>query len=108
MATKLRINRDPATDFKLPKSFEIGGMTVDVVLDENLLETHGAYGMMDMDRGKLFMQQGLSGDVQAITYHHEVVHMILNTLGKTELNADEGFVDGLANLLWQALKTAKY
>ena len=108
MAIKIKPIRESAPEFKLPKSFEIGGMTVEVILDPNLLETHGAYGMMDMDRGKLFMQDDLSGDVQAITFHHEVVHMILNTLGKSDLNGDEGFVDGLANLLWQALKTAKY
>ncbi|HET8685213.1 MAG TPA: hypothetical protein VFM18_00960 [Methanosarcina sp.] len=92
----------------LPKSFEIGGITVAVVEDPHLYESHGCFGMMDLDNGKLFIDSGLVGDVRGITFLHEKIHMVLNTLGKTELNEDEAFVDGVANLLWQAIKTEKY
>ena len=108
MATKLKIFPESPSDFRLPKSLEVGGITITVIEDPNLYETHGAYGMMDMDRGKLLIEKSLVGDTRAITYHHELVHMILNTLGRTELNEDEAFVDSVANLLWQANKTARH
>lgn len=108
MANKLKPYPELTNEFRLPKSFEIGGITINVIEDPHLYESHGAYGMMDMDRGKLFIEETLQGDTRAITFFHEKVHMILNTLGKTELNEDEAFVDSFANLLWQALKTAKY
>lgn len=101
----------PVTDqnvFIMPKAFEVGGMTVVVKEDDDLYSSHGAFGMMDIDKGVLFMDSNLEGDTKAITFFHEKVHAILGTLGRKELNEDEEFVDSFANLLWQSMKTARY
>lgn len=42
------------------------------------------------------------------TFFHELVHAILTTIGKEELNADEGFVDAFGGALDQYFKTVKY
>jgi hypothetical protein len=42
------------------------------------------------------------------TFWHEVVHAILEDMGRDALNRDEKFVTQFANLLTQAIKTAKF
>ena len=49
-----------------------------------------------------------SNDYQEASYYHELVHGILQTMGEFDKDSDERFVEGFANLLHQAIKTAKY
>ena len=38
------------------------------------------------------------------TFYHEIIHAILDTMGKYELSKDEGFVDAFASLLTQVMR----
>ena len=42
------------------------------------------------------------------TFWHEVVHAILQDMGRDALNSDEKFVTGFANRLTKAIQTAKF
>lgn len=42
------------------------------------------------------------------TFWHEVVHTILNDMGRHSLNSNEPFVTEFANRLTQAINTAKF
>ena len=41
-----------------------------------------------------------------VTFLHELVHFILNIMGRDALNSDEAFVNLFAELLYQAMSTA--
>lgn len=94
--------------FKIPNQIDLAGQTFDVVMDANLRRLSGCCGQTHFDEGFIVIDPGLRGDTKAVTYFHELVHAILSTMGNTELNKDEAFVDTFGNLLWQAFKTAKY
>ena len=42
------------------------------------------------------------------SFCHELVHAMLETMGKHTLSEDEELVEGLANQLHQFMKTAEY
>jgi len=42
------------------------------------------------------------------TFWHELVHAILNDMGRNTLNADEQFVTGFANRLTKAIQSARF
>ena len=42
------------------------------------------------------------------SFYHELVHAMLETMGKHTLSEDEELVEGLANQLHQFMKTAEY
>lgn len=94
--------------FKIPREFELAGQTISVVQTPDIGYLSRACGMSKFDDGLIVIDPTLKGDIKPITFYHEMVHFILNQLGRYELCQDEGFVDSFANLLWQSIKTAKY
>jgi Zn-dependent peptidase ImmA (M78 family) len=95
--------------FKTPRSFECAGQTFTVSMEEGVATYGNSHGQTHFDDGKIFINPKLPNeDAKAITYYHELVHVLLMTMGRPELNQDEGFVDNLASLLWQAQKTSTY
>jgi Zn-dependent peptidase ImmA (M78 family) len=94
--------------FKVPKSFDLAGNTFQVFQDQSVHKLAGCWGQTHFDDGIVILAKSLKPDMEAITFNHELVHAILLTMGQTELNKDEAFVDNFASLLWQAHKSAKY
>lgn len=91
----------------IPKSFQLGGMTIDVQFQEKLAEQVGMIGIAD------YLSQQIRIDpTMAVkpmieqTYLHELTHWILFTMNEPELCQNEKFVDIFAQFLYQALKTA--
>lgn len=95
--------------FKTPKEIEVGGQLFKIIQTDSLRKLAGAFGQAHLMTGEIYLDtKDTPVDTQAITYYHEVFHCILDTLGRKELCLDEEFVDSVANLLWQSIKTAKY
>jgi len=44
---------------------------------------------------------------QEQTLYHEVVHCILDEIGRSDLNSDEGFVQSFSSMMHQFVKTKK-
>lgn len=94
--------------FKLPTQVDIGGQTVLIKTVANMSKC-GAHGLARYDDGEIWIDADLKPlDLKAISYYHELIHMILNSIGRSQLRDDEGFVDSFANHLWQAEKTKRY
>jgi len=96
------------TNFKFPKSFELGGQTINILLREDMSKVD-AHGMARYDDCEIWFDSKIKpNDLKAITFYHELMHFIFHTLGKEDMKNDEGLVDSIGNLLWQAHKTARY
>lgn len=94
--------------FEIPKQIDVGGQTFKIKPVSGLSKS-GAHGLARYDECEIWIDADLKPeDLKAITYYHELVHVICNVLGRTALRDDEGFVDSFANLLWQAEKTRKH
>jgi hypothetical protein len=95
--------------FKPPKEIEVGGQVFKIIHTEDLRKMAGAFGQAHLMTGEIYLDtKGTPNDTQAITYYHELMHVIFDTLGEKEMCQNEELVDSVANLLWQSIKSAKY
>lgn len=96
----------------IPKHFYLFGEKIKVsILKE--VDKGRLYGQSDINQNKIRIAKTvrraiLNEDQKEQTYIHELVHMILDHLGYSELSTNEEFVDRLAKCLHQALKTSEY
>lgn len=97
----------------VPRELMLGGKTFRIVTDSELTHREGANGDIHWERGIIRLQPALEGvqnagdDIERV-FFHELVHGILLAMGKRTQAGDEEFVEGFANCLHQALKTARY
>lgn len=76
------------------KKFKLAGCTWDITEGE-ITEL----GYTSPDDFKIVLNKKLNKQAKEVTLWHEVVHAILFTMG--EVNHDERFVEGFAQLLYQ-------
>jgi len=100
---------------KFPKQISIAGQDIKIKYQKDI-KADGTLGLNKLLMNEISVRTHYDGEklphdqvLQTLT--HEIIHGCLVTMG-TELalqcNLDEGFVDGLAHLIWQARKTEKY
>lgn len=86
------------------------GNTITVEYKDDLLEIDGCLGEARYKENKIILQSNTSRMSKTVieqTFFHELVHSIFSEMGRSDLNKDEPFVDTLAGLLHQAIKTMK-
>lgn len=98
---------------RIPRSFQLHGLTIKVVYKDDLLEIHDSVGMAHYRTSEIYLQSlskqiNRTKESQEQWFCHELVHFILQKMGKNKLQGDESFVDVFASLLHQSLTTAKY
>lgn len=94
--------------FRLPSKFELGGQTITVILKDGMSKNN-AHGLSHYDAGEIWFDNQLKPeDLKGITFYHELMHFIFNTLGQETLRDNEGLVDSIGNLLYQAHKTMEF
>ena len=94
--------------FKLPSKFQSGGQTINILLKDGM-STTDAHGLCRYDAGEIWFDSNIKpDDLKGITFYHELMHMLLNTLGQDAMRDNEGLVDSIGNLLWQAHKTMEF
>ena len=98
--------------YKIPKTFELMGLTWKVIYQDDLLETKKEYGNCCSDTSTITLQslksKRITREVQYATFHHELVHAYLFSLHYLELAINEGVVDRLGQIRVQFEKSAKY
>ena len=95
---------------KIPERFYIGGQLVDV---ENVNNLQGKLGECSIAEGYIKIADTFDGHIQTKsskdnTFVHELVHAVLDTMGQSDLSADEIFVNSFSGFLTEALRTAEY
>lgn len=96
---------------KIPESFTVGGQDI-VVLIQNTIDGdklgeaclwNGTIKISDIYKGCL---QSKSSKFN--TFYHELIHLILDTMGEYELSANERFVNTFSGFLTEAIRSFKY
>ncbi len=98
---------------KIPKKFKLFGTTMNVIFDDQKMQDMEALGLAEycMCRITLASKDGVEslGDDRIVdSFYHEKVHLILDSMGETELSKNEKFVDIFAKLWRQSDETAEY
>jgi len=96
--------------FLIPEKFKLNGNVIKVVIDDSYCSDDGCYGEADFSQMAIticekFRGKKLPKNIREQTYYHELVHMILDSLGKNRLKYDEDFVEGFAQRLHEYEKT---
>lgn len=105
---------------KLPTKIAIQGNDITIVYHDSLLEDAECHGDWDSSKNIIRINTGVKGkcnqDVLWATLFHEIIHAALDLAGHgcskddpiSGLSYDEGFVERLAQALWQAEKSREY
>lgn len=96
----------------IPKSFDLMGHTITVVIRPDLWEMADAHGRWIKHKHLIELQKpdkinGMTHSFLVQTFWHEVVHAILDNIGGTKLSEDENLVDQIGQCIHQVLKTRK-
>jgi hypothetical protein len=99
--------------FRIPSSVQLHGLTIPTKYSDDLVAEDDCIGKAKYRTGIIVLQRRLKGvpfprPQQEQTWCHELVHHILEQMGEEELRQNEKHVDLFAQLLHQALSTAKY
>jgi predicted SprT family Zn-dependent metalloprotease len=88
---------------KIPSTFQLAGITWQVEEVDKLI---GAYGVTHLTDNVIQVLNTLKPPQRKQTFCHELVHVIMFSMGKN-MPHDEEFVDAFAHFLHQYLETAK-
>jgi len=94
----------------IPKKFKLGAVEWKVSIEDIELSNEESLGMSylpdtEIKIAKNYKGKTLNPQLVEQTLYHEVVHAILSTMCKNDLNKDEEFVQGFSLLLHQFEKT---
>ena len=96
----------------IPIKFTLGGTEYRVKIEDSSIDNavvaqvsypEALVSVSSRSKGK----KCTAGYMEA-SFYHELVHAMLETMGKHTLSEDEELVEGLANQLHQFMKTAEY
>ena len=96
--------------FLIPERFKLNNTLINVIVDDDYCSIDGCYGEADFDEKVIticekFKGKKLTRKEREQTYFHELVHMILDSMGKDRMKWDEDFVDTFAKRLYEYEKT---
>lgn len=90
----------------IPKSFEIAGITFDVIENNGSIEKDSFIGKADFSFQRIFMDLNtVPKQTTEQAFIHEIVHTVLYVQNEHELRKNEKFVDTFAHLLYQVLSS---
>lgn len=93
---------------ELPKRIQIGGQTIEVTQPKDI--EGGKLGKVCLGNGLMKIAQTFDGMEQSETskrntFWHEVVHGILDTMGRSDLSGDEPFVCCFSSFLTECINS---
>lgn len=96
--------------FLIPEKFYLDGKPVHVVIDDEYLNKKRYLGLAVFKKSLIRLCNIFKGKPVAKTekeqvFYHELVHMILDSIGRHELKYDEDFVDDFSARLYEYEKT---
>lgn len=94
----------------IPEKFRLNKKPIMVLVDDDYCRDNGCLGEADFTEKVITLSATCNGKrIKKVekekTFFHELVHMILDSMGKHKLKYDEGFVDEFALRLYEYEKT---
>lgn len=99
------------TTKKIPSHLTVGGQFLNVISEEYVDELCGICSLPEgwiKIADKLTPTRIQSESSKVNTFYHELIHAILDTMGRTDLSQDETFVNCFAGFLTEAMKNAYF
>ena len=95
----------------IPKSFTVGGQDIEVVIQNTI--DGDKLGEACLWNGTIKISEIYKGCLQTEsskfnTFHHELTHLILDTMGEYELSSNERFVSTFSGFLTEAIRSFEY
>ena len=81
---------------KLPNKIKIGGHEYNIKLVEPSKLEDGNCGMIDRDKGEIYISKNLIRSEQEVTFFHEVIHIINSALSEEQTDS---FAQSIYSLL---------
>ena len=93
---------------KLPKNIQVGGTDIDVLMVSDI--EGGLMGESLLCSGTIKIARSAKGYLQSDstmlnTFIHECIHMILDSMGETELSGNEKFVNTFAGFTTEIVRS---
>jgi lysine/ornithine N-monooxygenase len=114
-------------EFKIPKQFTLFGHQYTIELQPDLFEKNQCYGIADEDLKKITVQskgsvkkvtkEGKKEILQTVditdeiileTYYHELMHIILDSIGQEKLSQNEALVNMIGKALLEIYLSSIY
>lgn len=97
----------------VPKKFKLGSLKYKVKKDKTATRIEDYLGRFDYSDQKVYVASTVSNKkvskkMEELSFYHELVHCILATMGETDLNKNEQFVDLFATFLHQFEQSKKF
>lgn len=94
----------------IPENFKLNGRLIRVIVDDDYCTGNKLAGEADFTEKVITLCDKYAGvkvgkAEKEKTYFHELVHMILDSMGKHQLKYNEAFVDEFALRLYEYEKT---
>lgn len=94
----------------IPEKFKLNKKTIRVIVDDDYCNSNGFVGEADFTEKVITLCDIYSGrklvkSEKEKTYYHELIHMILDSMGKHNLKYNEDFVEEFAQRLYEYEKT---
>lgn len=84
----------------IPPRCEVGALIFDIVINDQLLRKLDLIGHCSREDEKIYLRSGISDRHKFAILIHEILHICTDEAG---VQAEEGHIVGVANLLAQAL-----
>ena len=96
----------------IPTYCELGGQEIQTVIDADKTNSQ-TLGYSVPTNGTINICKTVQGikqthSISQNTYFHELVHLILQTIGEMELNDNEKFVQNFGTVMFEFFRTAKW
>lgn len=97
---------------KIPKSYKVGEQEIEVHrverCDNNVVGTSFLAGGYIEIADKCNKCDNIPERMKTNTFYHELTHSILDTMGESELSANEKFVSAFSSFLTEAMEKAYF
>lgn len=90
----------------IPATIKVFNQTIKIVFKRDLIDKEGAFGMWDLNKNKIYLQQStrknpLTIEQIQLTLCHEILHSWLDITGYHSLGKQEKFVSTISSLIHQ-------
>lgn len=93
---------------RYPTEFQLAALKIRTVIDDKIIQENRVGAALYHRQEIKCASTGAPYTTLEQAYVHELVHWILFVMGRCELRDDEQFVDGFAQLLYQAATTMRW
>lgn len=95
-------------NIKIPVRYTVGGQDMEVEIVSPDSPIGDQLGLCKISSGKVYIASNQTETSMQNTFIHELIHTILDTVGRPELSSDESLVCSVAGVVLEALRSMEF